>query len=155
VVKEFQPVLKSRVDVPRSTMTFLRRTLPGVTTQGSGETPFAGFPLDQIPVASKTGSAQVTGSDVSTSWYASYAPADNPRYAVVMLVTEGGTGSKTSGPSVRKIYEALFGVTGTRVNPADSILIGGEPRTQLPVVNPDGTVVGPKGQVSGVATGRS
>lgn len=155
LVKEFQPVLKSRVDVPRSTMTFLRRTLPGVTTQGSGETPFAGFPLDQIPVASKTGSAQVTGSDVSTSWYASYAPADNPRYAVVMMVTEGGTGSKTSGPSVRKIYEALFGVTGTRVNPADSILIGGEPRTQLPVVNPDGTVVGPKGQVSGVATGRS
>lgn len=155
VVKEFQPVLKSRVDVPRSTMTFLRRTLPGVTTQGSGETAFAGFPLDQIPVASKTGSAQVTGSDVSTSWYTSYAPANNPRYAVVMMVTEGGTGGKTSGPSVRKIYEALFGVTGSRVNPAASILIGGEPLTQLPAVNPDGTVVGPKGRVSGVASGRS
>jgi penicillin-binding protein 2 len=97
----------------------------------------------------------VTGSDVSTSWYTSYAPADNPRYAVVMMVTEGGTGGKTSGPSVRKIYEALFGVTGNRVNPADSILISGEPLTQLPAVNPDGTVVGPKGRVSGVATGRS
>lgn len=155
VVKEFQPVLKSRVEVPKTTMTFLRRTLPGVTTNGSGETPFAGFPLDQIPVASKTGSAQVTGSDVSTSWYASYAPADNPRYAIVMMVTQGGTGSKTSGPSVRKIYEALFGIRGQTVNPADSVLIGGEPETELPTVRSDGTVVGPRGHRSGVAPARS
>ncbi|MHB1163802.1 MAG: penicillin-binding protein 2 [Candidatus Nanopelagicales bacterium] len=155
VIKEFQPVLKSKVEVPRATMTFLRRTLPGVTTDGSGRTPFAGFPLDQIPVASKTGSSQVTGSDVSTSWYASYAPADDPQYAVVVMVTEGGTGSKTSGPSVRKIYESLFGVRGGAVDPSRSILLGGRPQDALPVVRPDGTVVGPNGQTSGVATARS
>lgn len=155
VIKQFQPVIKSQVTVPKATMTFLRNTLPGVTTEGSAETPFAGFPLDQIPVASKTGSAQVTGSDVSTSWFASYAPADNPRYAVVVMVTEGGTGSKTSGPSVRKIYEALFGVSGTTIDPSRSVLMGGEPQTELPTIESDGTVIGPTGRKSGVGTGSS
>ncbi|MFA7322881.1 MAG: penicillin-binding protein 2, partial [Candidatus Nanopelagicales bacterium] len=117
VVQQFAPVVKSKAAAPRSAIAFLHASLPGVTTDGSGKTPFLGFPLSQIPVASKTGSAQVTGSKTSTSWFASYAPANDPKYAVVMMVTEGGTGSKTSGPSVRRIYEALFGVSGRSVNP--------------------------------------
>ena len=154
VVKEFEPILKGRVDVPKSTIKFLRKSLPGVTTDGSGETPFIGFPLDQIPVASKTGSAQVTGDKASTSWFASYAPANDPQYAIVMMVTEGGTGSKTSGPSVRRIYEELFGVKNGVVRPSQSVLVGGEPRATLPVVRPDGTPVTPKGSNAGVAPSR-
>ena len=98
-------------------------------------------------MASKTGSAQVTGDKASTSWFASYAPANKPRYAVVMMVTEGGTGSKTSGPSVRKIYEALFGVKNGVVRPNTSVLVGGEPRRpSCPTVRPDGTPVTPEGR---------
>jgi penicillin-binding protein 2 len=155
VVEQFEPILKGQVDVPKSAIKFLKRSLPGVTTDGSGETPFAGFPLGQIPVASKTGSAQVTGDKASTSWFASYAPANKPRYAVVMMVTEGGTGSKTSGPSVRKIYEALFGVKNGVVRPNTSVLVGGEPKAGLPTVRPDGTPVTPKGANAGVAAGRA
>ena len=150
VVEEVKPKIKSKVDVPKATIKFLQDTLPGVTTDGSGETPFEGFPLDQIPVSSKTGSAQVTGNKASTSWFASYAPADKPRYAIVMMVTQGGTGSRTSGPSVRGIYEAIFGVTGQEVNPADSVFVGGAPRKELPVVRPDGTPVAPQGKDSGM-----
>jgi penicillin-binding protein 2 len=144
VVREFEPVVQSKVDVPKSTIRFLQRALPGVTTDGSGKAPFIGFPLEQIGIASKTGSAQVTGNKVSTSWFASYAPAKNPRYAVVMMVTQGGTGSKTSGPSVRKIYEALFGVSGSSVRPQRSVLVGGVPRKALPKVRADGTPVAPQ-----------
>ena len=147
-MEEFPPILKGTVDVPKSAIKFLRRTLPGVTVDGSGETPFLGFPLGQIPVASKTGSAQVTGDKTSTSWFASYAPADKPKYAVVMMVTEGGTGSKTSGPSVRKIYEALFGVRGSTVDPSRSILVGGAPQTTLPSVRSDGKPVTTKDRTS-------
>jgi penicillin-binding protein 2 len=154
VVTEFPPILKGKVDVPKSAIKFLRNSLPGVTTDGSGETPFLGFPLDQIPVASKTGSAQVTGDKASTSWFASYAPANKPRYAIVMMVTEGGTGSKTSGPSVRRIYEELFGVKNGVVRPQDSILLGGEPQASLPVVRSDGTPVTPTGRNAGVAPSR-
>jgi len=154
VVERNTPVVKSTLDVPKSTINFLKKTLPGVTSDGSGKTPFLGFPLDQIPVASKTGSAQVTGDKVSTSWFASYAPANKPRYAVVMMITQGGTGSKTSGPSVRKIYEALFGVNGTKVNPSNSVLVDGTPSKKLPVIRPDGTAVTPKGKESGTVTAR-
>ncbi len=155
VVKEFPPILKGRVDVPKKAIKFLKRSLPGVTTDGSGETPFLGFPLKQIPVASKTGSAQVTGDKASTSWFASYAPADNPRYAIVMMVTEGGTGSKTSGPSVRKIYEEIFGIRNGVVRPKTSILAGGAPQDSLPVVRADGTPVTPKGRNAGVVSTRT
>lgn len=152
VVERMAPTVKSQLDLPKSTISFLQNSLPGVTTDGSGEAPFIGFPLNQIPVASKTGSAQVTGDKVSTSWFASYAPANKPRYAIVMMVAQGGTGSKTSGPSVRKIYEALFGIEGTTVNPNKSVLIGGAPSKALPVIRPDGTPVTPKGKMSGVVT---
>jgi penicillin-binding protein 2 len=155
VVEQFKPVLKSRVDVPKSAIKFLKKTLPGVTTDGTGETPFLGFPLDQIPIASKTGSAQVTGDKASTSWFASYAPANKPRYAVVMMVTQGGTGSGTSGPSVRKVYEELFGVKNGVVQPQKSVLVGGAPQTALPTVRPDGTPVVPGGKESGVAARRT
>ena len=150
VLEDFAPVVKSKVALPKSAINFLQSSLPGVTVRGSGQTPFAGFPLSQIPVASKTGSAQVTGNKVSTSWFASYAPANNPKYAIVMMVSEGGTGSGTSGPSVRKIYEALFGVNGKSVDSTASILVGGSPKLDLPKVRSDGTPVAPKGKNSGV-----
>ena len=66
---------------------------------------FGGFPLDQVPIRGKTGSAEVYGKQ-STSWVASYTHD----YVVVMMVSQGGTGSGTSGPAVRKIYESLYGV---------------------------------------------
>ena len=156
LVKDMPPVVANEVTGARAqrAIAFLQATLPGVTTDGSGREPFAGFPLDQIPVASKTGSAQVTGDKVSTSWFASYAPADDPQYAVVMMVTQGGTGSKTSGPSVRKIYEALFGVQGGDVDPRRSVLIDGEPSRDLPVIRDDGTPVVPLGEDSGLPESR-
>lgn len=153
VVQEFEPVVRKRVEGARAALNFLRESLPGVTEEGSGKEPFAGFPLDVIPVASKTGSAQVTGNKVATSWFAAYAPADNPRYAVVMMVTQGGTGSRTAGPSVRGIYEAIFGVKDNTVDPERSVLLGGEPRRQLPRVRADGTPVTPPGKRSGFASG--
>ncbi len=145
VIKAFTPKATGKVDASPATLAFLRKSLAGVTTDGTGRSPFKGFPLDRLPVASKTGSAQVDGKQ-STSWFASFAPANNPRYAVVAMVSEGGTGSGTSGPIVRKIYEALFGVKGQSVNPASGVLVGGQPATTLPKVRSDGTPVVPAGQ---------
>ena len=98
------------------------------------------------PVLRSTRSGTSIRCKSTTAWYASFAPADNPRYAVVMMVTQGGTGSLTVGPSVRMIYEALFGVIGDVVDPSQSVLIGGQPSTTLPVVKPDGTPVMPESE---------
>lgn len=122
VVDRIRPEVMGKAPVERATLDFLNRAMVGVSRQGTAAEPFAGFPLDQVPVASKTGSAQVSGDKPSTSWFASYAPANDPKYAVVMMVTAGGTGSQTSGPGIRAIYEAIFGVDGATVDPAASVL---------------------------------
>ena len=143
VIEKYSPVVRGTVEAPVGTFEFLRTALAGVTTDGTGRIPFDGFPLDEIPIASKTGSAQVFGAKSTTAWYASFAPADNPKYAVIMMVTQGGTGSLTVGPSIRTIYEALFGVVDGVVDPSQSVLVGGAPSTTLPIVKPDGTPITP------------
>ena len=62
-----------------------------------------------VPVDGKTGTAQVpSGSD--DSWYASWAPAPNPRVVVVVLIEHGGFGAQAAAPAAKEIYSALFGV---------------------------------------------
>ena len=67
--------------------------------------------------------------------FASFAPADNPKYAVVMVVSQGGFGSSISAVGARDIYAALYGVSGGKVDPAKEIFPNGVP-TKLPKVDP-------------------
>ena len=53
----------------------------------------------------KTGTAEVYGKQ-TTSWFATYTKD----YTIVMTISQGGTGSGASGPAVRNIYNALYGV---------------------------------------------
>ena len=117
IVREISPQAVTTLP-DRSALAFLRRALTGVVRPGgTAAAAFAGFPLDRYPVAGKTGTAQVEG-ETSTSWFASFAPADAPRYAVVAMVTNGGAGGETAAPAVRSIYEALFGIGTPRAFPA-------------------------------------
>jgi penicillin-binding protein 2 len=144
VVKTFAPVSQGRLPISASTLAFLQRSLIGVTTNGTSEVQFANFPLSQVPVASKTGTAEVVGKQ-TTSWFDTYAPANShPQYAIVMMVSQGGFGSTTSADSVRAIYEKLFGIVGHNPpNPKLSILPGGVLPTKLPVITADGTILPP------------
>jgi penicillin-binding protein 2 len=64
----------------------------------------AGFP---IKVVGKTGTAQAPPGD-DHSWYASWAPAGNPRLVVVVLIEHGGFGAQAAAPAAREIYSAFF-----------------------------------------------
>jgi penicillin-binding protein 2 len=78
---------------------------------GSGGTSTAVFGNFPIPVAGKTGTAQAPpGSD--HSWYASWAPAGNPRVVVVVLIEHGGFGAEAAAPAAREIYSAFFRLNG-------------------------------------------
>ncbi len=73
---------------------------------GTSASVFANFP---VPVAGKTGTAQAPhGSD--HSWYASWAPANNPKIVVVVLIAHGGFGAEAAAPAAREIYQAYFHV---------------------------------------------
>ncbi|GAB3423808.1 penicillin-binding protein 2 [Flindersiella endophytica] len=109
VDRRTEPQQTGRIPLTRTEISLLGKALRETTRTGTGAAPFAGFPLDRIQVASKTGTAEVAGRQ-TTSWFASY----DKRYVVVMMVTQGGTGSGTSGPSVRRIWEALYGLGDRR-----------------------------------------
>ena len=76
---------------------------------GTGYGAFIDFPLDSIPVAGKTGTAEFFGKQ-DYAWFASYAPVDNPEYVIVAMFEEGGSGGSNVAPLVKKIYKYLFNV---------------------------------------------
>ena len=130
VIKEFKPVIADTVKVEQSTWDFLHRALRMVVTRGTAASVFSGFP---VAISGKTGTAQVFGKNPNgstkddTSWFASYGPTEDPKYAVVMMVSQGGFGASASGVGVRDIYATLFGVSGNRVNPDKAIFPTGVP----------------------------
>lgn len=103
------PAPRGTVSARPATLAYVRRALATTTVTGTASGAFLGFPLDQYPIAAKTGTAEVAGKQ-STSWFASFAPADDPEYVVVVNVDQGGLGAATSGPVARAVYEQMFGI---------------------------------------------
>ncbi|MCJ7824760.1 MAG: penicillin-binding protein 2 [Anaerolineales bacterium] len=76
--------------------------------------------LETISSAGKTGTGEfcdqvvyqqglcIPGEWPTHSWYAAYAPFENPEIAVIAFVYYGGEGAITSGPIVRQVLEAYF-----------------------------------------------
>ncbi|MDI2127378.1 penicillin-binding protein 2 [Yinghuangia seranimata] len=140
LVREIQPKEAGKLPVSPATMAYLQTALKSVSVNGTAARVFAGWPMDKLPIGAKTGTGSVQNKQ-STSWFATEGgPADGPQYAIVMMVSQGGTGSGTSGPSVRKIYEALFGVDDKgQIDPSKAMLPA--PPTALPQIKADGMVV--------------
>ena len=66
--------------------------------------------MPNMEVAAKTGTAQSIdrGKKSNNSWTVSFAPFENPKYAVCVLVVGGKSGGKVCGPLVHLIYRGLF-----------------------------------------------
>jgi penicillin-binding protein 2 len=77
---------------------------------GTSGAVFGSFP---IQVAGKTGTAEAPpGSD--HSWYASWAPAYNPKVVVVVMIEHGGFGAEAAAPAAKEIYSAYFGLNAPK-----------------------------------------
>ena len=139
VIQTFTPNKLGTLTAAPSTIKFLQSSLREVVISGTGAGVFAGFPVE---ISGKTGTGQVFGRNPNgslkddTSWFASFAPSKNPRYAVVMMVGQGGFGASTSGVGVRQIYSTLFGVTGNKIVPGAALFPEGKPPTVLPKISP-------------------
>ena len=147
VIKEFKPEKLGVLPADKETIKFLNKSLREVVVSGTGAGAFNSFP---IPISGKTGTAQVFGRNpngsakADTSWFASYGPTNKPRFAVVMMVSQGGFGASVSGVGTRKIYETLLGVEGSKVNSAKILFPSGIPPVGLPKISPATKVKGAK-----------
>ena len=138
IVKEFLPEVVATNVLSKKSTKFLHEALRAVVTEGTAAGAFPGFP---VAVAGKTGTAEDKGRNKDgsakgdTAWFASFAPVDNPKYVVVMVVSQGGFGSSISAVGAKDIWTALFGVVGGKVDPTQEIFPNGVP-SKLPKVDP-------------------
>ncbi|MEV0278290.1 penicillin-binding protein 2 [Streptomyces sp. NPDC050610] len=133
-VDEIQPKSHGKLPFKGRTRDQLDSALAGVATRGSAAWRFQGWPQKQIPMHAKTGTAEVYGKQ-TTSWFTTYTKD----YTVVMTISQGGTGSGASGPAVRKIYDALYGVDDKgHIDEKKALLPS--PEAKLPKIESDGSI---------------
>lgn len=139
VIERFAREELGKLPASKATLKFLKESLREVVISGTGAGAFSGFP---VPISGKTGTAQVFGKNpngsakADTSWFAAYGPTNEPRFAVVMMVSQGGFGASISGVGARKIFETLFGVSGSKVEAAKILFPSGVPPIVLPKISP-------------------
>lgn len=101
----FRPQVRRRLKIKKFALDSVKRGLKGVVSgEGTAAGAFIGFPVN---IAGKTGTAQV-GNKQDTALFVGYAPADNPKYVVAVIIEEAGHGGSVSAPAAREIFSALF-----------------------------------------------
>lgn len=135
VVRRIAPAVKGRLPFPGHVIDYVDEALKETSVSGTFAWKMGGFPLDEVTVRAKTGTAEVYGKQ-TTSWLSTY----NEDYVVVTMVEQGGTGSGAAGDSVRRIWEALYGIDGPTVRPVKALIPGTTPPTGLPTVNDSGLI---------------
>ncbi len=138
LVERFSPQVRREVDIDPAHVALLLDALEGVVEDPDGTANGARIE-GGVPVAGKTGTAQVPhakpppGEDPRRAWYwrrdhawfVGLAPADAPRYVVVVIVEHGGAGGRTAAPiGIRVLDEYLGGETRPLGPPAKGT--GGE-----------------------------
>lgn len=86
-----------------ATAAAVREMMRTVTEWGTGRAAW----LPGVGSAGKTGSAQVEGRQDVYAWFAGYAPLQQPRYVIVVLVAGGKSGGETAAPLFREIAARL------------------------------------------------
>jgi penicillin-binding protein 2 len=112
VQREYEPRVVNELGLDDVTLGEMRTGLQDVVAGGSGTatSAFAGFPLDQYPIAGKTGTAQIGSVDSGKNfaWFISYAPATAPQYVVSVYIEKAGHGGDSAAPVARQIFEGIF-----------------------------------------------
>jgi penicillin-binding protein 2 len=111
LVQKINPPVIRHLPVASATLAYIRTALAGVVTQGTAAGAFGGFPLNQVCVAGKTGTAQIEGA-IATSVFASFAPCKNPQFVVVVMLPNSGYGADAAAPAVREIWDGIYGLEG-------------------------------------------
>ena len=118
----FEPKEKRRAVFDPEALAEVRSALLGVTSEAGGTAHGAATPL--APVAGKTGTAQViaqkvaggklTESTQDHAWFVAYAPANDPKIAVAVVVEHGGHGGAAAAPVAKKVIEEYLRHAGTK-----------------------------------------
>lgn len=99
------------LDINPEVLAEVRDAMCKVTTEGTAEFVFSEwyvFQMDEPLICGKTGTAQSSETQPPHAWFASFAPADNPEIAVVVVVENSCEGSEVAAPLARRVYEIYY-----------------------------------------------
>ncbi|MCC8401967.1 penicillin-binding protein 2 [Paraburkholderia sp. MMS20-SJTN17] len=118
ISRETRPVVRDpsdKIDVRQQDIDFIKRAMEGVVTGGTAAKVFAGAPYQ---AAGKTGTAQVyslqganyKGHAIAENLrdhalFIAFAPVDQPKIALALIVENGGWGAEAAGPIARKVLD--------------------------------------------------
>jgi penicillin-binding protein 2 len=109
------PVVSSNKIVSNSVLQVVREGMRQTVLTGSARS-FATLP---IPVAAKTGTAQFNvAKDRTHSWFTAFAPYDNPKIVLSVIVEGGGEGFSVAAPVAKNVIEQFFKLPLTPITAA-------------------------------------
>jgi len=117
-LKEYPPLKLGRVNVSEKTLQLIQEALKGAVNdpRGTGSACW----LKEVKVAGKTGTAQVIAMPEDFkrgemnriplrfrdhAWFVAYAPFEDPKISVAVLVEHGGFGATAAAPMAKKVIE--------------------------------------------------
>lgn len=103
-VKEYKPSEYGEI-ISEKQAKKVQKLMESVVTEGTGRS-LSGL---SYSCAGKTGSAEYDSNKSSHGWFVGYAPADNPKIVVSVIVEDGGTGNKSAVPIAKQLFQSYLG----------------------------------------------
>ncbi len=102
-----------KIDIPAEALELVRGGMYDVVM--GGEESAKVVQVGDIKIAGKTGTAEYGPKEEGkkNTWMISYAPFDNPRYAITFIVEDGTYGGTTVAPRLHELYQNIFEYDGT------------------------------------------
>ncbi len=111
VVVAHEPEVVGEPDVNPEYLSFVRTALRGVITDNASTA--KNFERYGIEAAGKSGTAEHVGKG-DDAWFVAYAPYNDPKYVVSVVIEQGGGGSAVAAPIAAKVLgTALDALAGT------------------------------------------
>jgi penicillin-binding protein 2 len=104
ILRSAKSEIRRQVPVSASSLALIRAGLRSVVTNGTGKA----MALPNVEVAGKTGSAEDANHALPHAWFVAFAPYQNPRIAIAVIIENAGHGGENAGPIAREILKAAF-----------------------------------------------
>ena len=104
--QRFEETTPETVPLAADTLAIIKASLEAVVSGARG-TARQAFQDITYTVAGKTGTAE-SGQEEPHAWFSGYAPVDQPRVAITVILEHAGEGSQVAAPLFRQVLEAFF-----------------------------------------------
>jgi penicillin-binding protein A len=104
-IKDYKPKQLGQV-MDEKTAGVIKGLMVEVVKSGTGSK----AKVSKVVVAGKTGTAEVGGDQRSHAWFVGFAPADQPRVAIAVMIENGGGGGSTAAPIASRVLKKALSI---------------------------------------------